>query len=409
MIEVLALLVTASFTVYASPSGADSNPGSLAKPVRTLARAINIVRKDRNGRAALISLAGGDYPSTGSTVLSEIDGNLVIDGHGKARILGGVAVSKSSKVVDPDILSRLSGPARTSVRVADLNALGLDAGTLRYRGFADGNAVSALELFSNGEPMTLARYPNKGKWLDVDAVVNPKTFYYPGDRPATWKSPDAWVFGYFHFDWCDTYDKAKLDTTTKTVELSREPDYGVAAKRRFYFFNVLEELDSPGEYLVDRASKKLYFWPTTAQSKVVASQVEKPLLHLDKAQNVTVTGVVVTETGFTGTGPTPAVTCPSSALAPGDTMDCTASYVVLAADLTLGSIDNPASVTGVTRTGTVGPATSTTTVIVNRAVVGAVLAATGMSNTLGLVSALGLLVIGVTLVVSRRRRQSRAI
>ncbi|MGV9915283.1 DUF7507 domain-containing protein [Streptomyces tendae] len=43
------------------------------------------------------------------------------------------------------------------------------------------------------------------------------------------------------------------------------------------------------------------------------------------------------------TGP---VTCPVSSLAPGETVTCTATYTVTAADVTHGSIDNTATVTG---------------------------------------------------------------
>ena len=91
--------------------------------------------------------------------------------------------------------------------------------------------------------MTLARWPNAGAYASTTAKINEKTFAYAGDRPKGWQTPnDPWVFGYLRLDWCDTYDRAwRLDPVAHTVELSREPDYGIEAKRRFYFFNVLEE------------------------------------------------------------------------------------------------------------------------------------------------------------------------
>ena len=36
---------------------------------------------------------------------------------------------------------------------------------------------------------------------------------------------------------------------------------GRAIPRRYRALNLLEELDQPGEYYVDRAAGRLYFWP----------------------------------------------------------------------------------------------------------------------------------------------------
>ncbi len=41
------------------------------------------------------------------------------------------------------------------------------------------------------------------------------------------------------------------------------PGYGVRAKQRFFLQNFLSELDSPGEYYIDRNSSQIYFWPPT--------------------------------------------------------------------------------------------------------------------------------------------------
>jgi hypothetical protein len=67
--------------------------------------------------------------------------------------------------------------------------------------------------------------------------------------------------------------------------------------------------------------------------------------------NVSITDPVITDSNFSGNGELSAITCPSEdiTLAPGDTVTCTATYTVVAADLADGgNLTNTATVTGTT-------------------------------------------------------------
>lgn len=137
--------------------------------------------------------------------------------------------------------------------------------------------------------------------------------------------------------------------------------------------------------------------------------------HVVNAGNVTVTGIAVTQTGFTGRGTAPTVSCPGTSLAPGDDMTCTATYVTVEADLALASIDDPSTVTGVTAAGSMAPITANATVPVDAPAdpgppVGAVgaglLAATGVAGIgYGVVSAMAMLTLGLVLLLRRRRHR----
>jgi uncharacterized repeat protein (TIGR01451 family) len=73
--------------------------------------------------------------------------------------------------------------------------------------------------------------------------------------------------------------------------------------------------------------------------------------------NVTVSGIAVTDTDFSGTGDLSAIECPSTALAPGADVTCSASYTLTQADVDAGELTNTATAGGTTPGG--DPVTST--------------------------------------------------
>jgi hypothetical protein len=184
------------------------------------------------------------------------------------RLLGGKVVGNWQPVTDAEVLGKLDESARGQVKQADLRALGVTE-----FGSPSGGGV---ELFFNGEPMTLSRWPND----DFVPIVNVlgKTerdvrgtkgcaegiFEYEGDRPKRWAGErDGWVHGYWFWDWAEQRHKIKsIDTERRIIEV--EPPYhgyGYRKGQWFYAFNLLSEIDRPGEWYVDRDAGILYFWP----------------------------------------------------------------------------------------------------------------------------------------------------
>ncbi|GAA3750320.1 hypothetical protein GCM10022239_27020 [Leifsonia bigeumensis] len=79
--------------------------------------------------------------------------------------------------------------------------------------------------------------------------------------------------------------------------------------------------------------------------------------------NVTLTGVGITETAFSGTGPTPVADCPATVLIPGDSTTCTATYSLTQADVDAEEVFNTATSHGTPPVGAaVASAPSETTV-----------------------------------------------
>jgi hypothetical protein len=159
---------------YVSAAGNDSNPGTLASPFASMARARDAIRglkqAGQSAQMVTVHFAGGIYrldrpiefttQDSGSpaapTVYQAQPGALV-------RITGGREVTRWQRVTDPAILNRLPTEARSQVVVADLRAIGItNYGKLAVRGFGEKTALSEAELFYDDAPMTLARWPNSG-------------------------------------------------------------------------------------------------------------------------------------------------------------------------------------------------------------------------------------------------------
>ncbi len=317
--------VTAHADLFVSPGGSDDNPGTETKPFATLERARDALREmKRNGTlpkgGLTVWLHGGDYIRTKTLELTADDSGtpgapLVWSacGNERARILGGRVITGFQPVTDESVRARLDDMARDKVLVADLRAQGIqDYGTLKSRGFARPAAPAQGELFFGGLPMTLARWPNTGNWEHIagfpeESGTNdghgttigslPAGFFYESDRPSRWKDTNnVWVHGYWAYDWANSYERiTELDTTRRFIRTA-EPygNYGFNKKQRFYYLNILEELDEPGEWYVDSQSGRLYFWPPAPidSGEVLFSLLEQPLVQLTGACHITLRGIV---------------------------------------------------------------------------------------------------------------------
>ncbi len=317
--------------LYVAPNGSDKNPGTKGKPFATLERARDEIRGLKAAGAlantsTTVWLRGGDYLRTNALELTAADSGSprapviwrAFKGE-TARLLGGRSLHGFQTVTDPAVLARLDSSARGKVMQLNLAALGInDFGEMKSRGFGRATAAAHCELFSGGRPMTLARWPNEGSFEQIAGIptghidehggtlgILEAGFNYSGDRPRHWKeTTNLWVHGYWAWDWANSYERvASLDLETHLVKTAAPHGlYGFRKGQRFYFLNVLEELDQPGEWFLDRATKILYFWPPNPIStnqksdEVILSLLDQPFLKLNAVSDVTFRGITLEAT-----------------------------------------------------------------------------------------------------------------
>ena len=254
---------------------------------------------------------------------------------------------------------RLPASARDHVFVYDLGADGIPAGEILKNGFNWPQAACYPELICDDALQTLAGWPNDrdltradllGAWdkperiarytPEMQAAYNAAKVHgarqgaiardYFADKcdtpkpcdeivkmegPAlyclndglarhavSWaREPEGWLCGYFGNNYADDMTAIMgYDPENRLLSLRQPVMYGVADHWiKVRGKNLLCELDSPGEYYIDRQDGRnvLYFYPPdgTVDGKGVSlKSFAQPFFRLEGARNVTLSGLTLT-------------------------------------------------------------------------------------------------------------------
>ena len=336
------LLENADF--YVSVNGDDNGDGTLEKPFQTIQRAQHAVREaiansNESKSSITVAIMAGTYYETG-IAFDEKDSSKSTSvtytsyGDGEVILCGGkILTFEDFSSVDSETAKRLNSQAANKVKMLDLKKYGLtksDYGKIKATGgfnteeyYDDAATENPCELFFNDKRMTIARYPNDsyitvGKVSDIGDCYEPNapapvdeswlqrrnqrggTFALDKDtysRVKSWQNTDdLWAFGYFYWDWADMSTPIKSINDDKTITTEYCSKYGFKEGGYYYFFNVLEELDAPGEYYIDRENGILYFYPPdeNGNSKIMLSTSNENIISItEKASNITISDITL--------------------------------------------------------------------------------------------------------------------
>lgn len=325
---------------YMAPNGCLCADGTVDHPFSTLQAVCNAIRNwrgENNPDAVTVHIAAGEYTAEPVLFTEEDSGTaefpVLFKGEGDVCFNGGLRLKATDfRPLFAHERERLHGDAAEKVVAADLTTYGLTAadwgrmptiGTYNTASYYSDAITEPMwcELFFNGERMSIARYPNEG-WLETARLIKegpsestfrdgavirkPETASIrdlgdpEGDiweldaataaRAASWKPGERWIFGYPQYNWADAstpiFPVNSDDRLLKTKYLSM---FGIREHAQFYFYNVFEELDAPGEWYLDRENGLLYLYPPAAikDADICLSLLTQPLLCIENAAYIT--------------------------------------------------------------------------------------------------------------------------
>ena len=332
--------------IYVSPQGADSADGSLAHPFATLTRArdaVRLVHHDKPAEPVTVWLAPGDYFCTepfalGSADSGTADAPVVYRGaeSGRpSRLIGARRITSADfqPITDKATLARIAPAAAGKVVALDLARLGIVHSKKAPDVFT--NSGGLPDLFVGGRRMPLSRFPNTGYMTmkrvlfnaggpnqaaiantdpSWQALIDQKSggiFEYREEfyaKHALWQKQldrGVWTKGYWRIPWQNEAVRiASIDIEQHTLTQAKPVAGGIGNKytrpagngqESYWVFNLLEEIDQPGEWAVDFTDQKLYFYSPgdIATQQVLLADQDAPVVNVDSASHLVLRNLTV--------------------------------------------------------------------------------------------------------------------
>lgn len=285
------------YTIYVSPDG--KGDGSFERPYGDVSKAISKARaipKDGTYSCIKIVMRGGNYKFTEPVVMTAQDSGtaetpLIITAYENEKPVftgsDNVDVSKAVKVKNKDILKQIPKESRNHIYEINLGEQGIyGTGHVPQVYYGVYDYKPQAKIVFNGQDLVCARWPNGDEFAKVGTVYYPgiewfKSEYHNGSgmvpsldglpgfvfssdapRVESWAdAKNAWLYGYWRYGWA--VDSTRIKTVQGNMVFAENPaSFSVVRDGMYYIFNLLQEMDAPGEWYVDNDTDILYFYPT---------------------------------------------------------------------------------------------------------------------------------------------------
>lgn len=275
------------YDIVVATDGDDSNPGTVAAPLKTLEKAKELLKGVPADESVTVWFREGTYIISDTVEFTSADKDNVL-----YRSYPDEKVSFSGA-------KPITGWSETTIN-------GVDAFVKDMEINSDEDYFTSL--FKGDKRLSRSIYPKEGTFKIADpsegeAIAGSHApdfftfsvaFYAHKDQILNFANPQDVEVQIMHF-WCDEHLPVhSVDASTGRIETTKPTAMRVRVDDNFVYHNVKEALSLPGEWYLDRAEEKLYYIPEdgdTVENTVLNAGDNDKLFDFNGAKNVSFRGI----------------------------------------------------------------------------------------------------------------------
>ncbi len=312
---------TDEVVIYVSPKGSNASSGTINDPIATFSAAVKRVRQIDKTKPVTVIFREGTYNIDSTIIMDARDSGTKHAPITYKAYEGETPVFTSATklntedfefVTDAETLARIPEEGRGKVMKIDLNKYNVgDLGVIGWSEHENNCPLNWIDVYLDGKTQMISQWPNGEMHYGtyVKTVIKGKTgrantngggvFQAETSRIGNWQTADKdqmLVMGYWGEDYRHEINKvAKIDEEALEITLQYGTDFGVQCNKtkRWKVKNLLEEIDCPTEWYVDRKTNTLYYYPPydLTGHEMYVSHKSYPLIKFEQLNYVNFEGL----------------------------------------------------------------------------------------------------------------------